>query len=71
MVPTIREQHDDILLHCMSLIEKKECNDGSGDICQILILNEIDTILDIISLDDEELKAVYESIPSKNPERIY
>ena len=70
MAHATREQHDEIFLHCMSLIEKTEYRDGSGAICQILILNDINTILDIISFDDEELKAVYKSTPSTKP-RIY
>ena len=43
----------------MILIEKTECHDGSGVIFQIFVLIEIDTILDIISLDNEESKELY------------
>ena len=67
MAPTTREQYEDTFLHCMSLIDKIEYHDGSGEICQMLVLNEIDTILDIISLDDEELKTVYKATPSSKP----
>ena len=54
----------------MSLIEKLECNDGTGAIYDIILLNKIDTILDIFSLDDEHIKATYKSLPS-NKTRIY
>ena len=67
MAPATREQHEDISFHYMSLIEKPECHDGSGEICQILILNEIYTILDIISSNYDKFKAVYKSAPSRKP----
>ena len=53
----------------MSLIEKSGYNDGLYDICQILVLNKIDTILDTISLGDEGLKAVYKSTPCTKPSK--
>ena len=61
MVATTREQHETIFHHCMSLIENPECQDGSGTICKKLIENYINTIIDIISLDDEEIKVIYSS----------
>ena len=42
-------EHEKIFFHCLSLIEKPECNNGKGGICTI-------TILDIICLDDENMK---------------
>ena len=59
-------EHDKLLFHCMSLIEKTECNDGSSDISTMIILNQIDTILDIFCLDDESIKVTHKSIPNKN-----
>ena len=58
MVATTREQHEAICHHCMSLVENPEFQDGLGTICNILIENDINTIIDIISLDDEEIKAM-------------
>ena len=59
MAATAIEQHDDIFLHCMSVIEKPEYNDGSVNIYQMLSLNEIDTILGIMNIENKGLKAVY------------
>ena len=44
--PTAREQHETILFHCMILIEKPELNDGIGEICNMILLYQIDTIID-------------------------
>ena len=69
MVAITREQHEDIFHHCMSLIENPECQDGSGTICNILIENNIHTIIDIISLCDEEIKAKYSSTTKIKPKQ--
>ena len=53
---TTRETHETIFHHCMSLVENLECQDESGTICKMLVENDINTIIDIISLDDEETK---------------
>ena len=58
MVATTREQHEDVF-HCMSLIENKEYQDGSGTTYKILIENYINTIIDVISLDNKEIKTIY------------
>ena len=67
MVATTRDQHETIFHHCMSLIENPEYQDGSGTICKMLIENDINTIIDIISLDDEEIKAIYSSTTKIKP----
>ena len=56
IAPTTRQEHEHIFIHYMSLIEKIEWNDGSGEICDILYLDKVDTIIDIIGLDDEHIK---------------
>ena len=45
----------------MSLVENPEYHDGSDTICKMLIENDINTIINIISLDDEEIKAKHSS----------
>ena len=65
MDPTIRLQHENIFLHYMSLIEKPECNDGSGEICNIILINKIDIALDIFSLDNGHIKTMYKILPNK------
>ena len=67
MVATTREQHDAIFYHCMRLIENPEYHDGSGTLCTMLIINDINTIIDIISLDDKESKLVYTSSTKTKP----
>ena len=69
MVATTRDQHETIFHHCMSLIENPEYQDGSGTICKMLIENDINTIIDIISLDDEEIKAIYSSTTKIKPKQ--
>ena len=60
MMPTItREQHELIFLHTMIFIESPECNDGSGQICDILRNNQIYTIIDTINLDPEKIKSIH------------
>ena len=54
MVATTREQHDTIFHLCMILIENPEYQDGLGTGCKMLIENNINTITDIIRLDDEK-----------------
>ena len=48
----------------MSIIENLEFNDGIGDICDVLLLNQTNTTLDMFSLDDENRKGIYKSIPN-------
>ena len=61
--PTTRQEHENILHHCMSLIKSSEYNDGAGDMCDILHFNQIDTIIDIINIDNENLKAIHKILP--------
>ena len=69
MVATTREQHEAIFHHCMSLIENPEFQDDSGTICKMLTENGIHTIIDIIGLDDEEIKAIYSSTTKIKPKQ--
>ena len=52
----------------MSLKGKSEYNDGSGEICSMLILNQINTIIDILCLNDEHIPEMFKSISSNWPE---
>ena len=61
MMATTREQYEAIFYQCMSLIENPECHDGSDAICTKTILNDISKIIDIICLDNNEIKALYTS----------
>ena len=61
MLDITREQHETTFHHCMILIENLEYQDGSGTMCKILIEDDINTIIDIISLGNEEIKATYSS----------
>ena len=69
MAPITREQHEKIFFSCMSLIENPECNDGTGEICNMLVINSIDTILDNFCLD-EILKVIFKLILN-NKNRIH
>ena len=49
----------------MRLIETLECNDGSGNICNmIMLLSKINTILNVFSLNDEYIKVMYNLLPN-------
>ena len=50
-----------------SLIESPEYHDGTGTIRQMLIFNDVNTIIDIITLNDEEVKALYTSTTKPKP----
>ena len=68
---TTRLEHQTTkIFHCLSLIEKVECNDKTGEICTILQLNQLDTILDMIYLDDENMKEMYK-MKSNKRQRIH
>ena len=62
---TTKLGHYKIIFHCLSLIEKPEFNDGAGDVYTILQFNKIDTILDIVCLDDENMKEIYKIVSDK------
>ena len=64
MAPITRLEHEKLFLHGMSLIEKLEFNDGSGEICDMLHLNQIDKIIYIIKPGDEHIKAMYKKLPN-------
>ena len=59
MPTTTRLEHQYMFFYCLSLIEKPKWNDGTGDICTMLQLNQVDTIPDIWCLDDENMKHMY------------
>ena len=59
MFPTTIDGGEKIFFNCVSIIETPECNDGTSEICDMILINEIDTILDIFSLDNENIKAIY------------
>ena len=58
MGTTTRKQHESILFRCVSLIETIERNDGSGEICETFLINQINTILDIFSIDNENIQVI-------------
>ena len=66
MTPTTRKQHEKIFYQCMRFIEKPECNYGSGEICDILLFNQIDKIINIINLDNDNIKAIHKIISNTN-----
>ena len=51
----------------MSLIENPECQDVSGATYTMRIQNNINTIIVIISLDDEEIRAIYSPMTKTKP----
>ena len=70
MPTTTRLEHEKIFFHCVCFIEKSECNDGTGEMCTMLQLNKVVTILDIICLDDENMKEIYKMKGNKK-QRIH
>ena len=62
-----RLEHETIFFYGMSLVENSECNDGTGDIFNIIHLNHIDIFLDLFCLDDESMREMYKVIPNKRP----
>ena len=47
----------------MILIENPECNDGLGQMCDILPTNQVYTLIDDISLDSESLTIIHKIMP--------
>ena len=65
MPTTTMLEHQKSFFHCLSLIEKTEYNDGTGDICTMLQLNQINIILDILQLDNENMKEIHKIVPDR------